>query len=82
MRQQAKKQWTPCFFNLYGIAKQFGESYATRFVRMLTKFKLRDEERGIIDLPSSINYQSQSIREVMLQPWVDSHHRQYWMLHI
>jgi hypothetical protein len=30
-------------FYLYGIANQFGESYMTRFFRMLTKFKLCDE---------------------------------------
>jgi hypothetical protein len=30
------------------IAKQFGESYATRFVRMLKKSKLHDEEKGLL----------------------------------
>jgi hypothetical protein len=38
-------------FYLYVISKQFDESYATPIVRMPIRFKLRDEERGIIDLP-------------------------------
>jgi hypothetical protein len=42
------------FSYLTDIARQFGESYETRFVRMLTKFKLRDEEKGTIDLPNKI----------------------------
>jgi hypothetical protein len=41
-------------FYLQGIAKVHGEWYATRFFQMLTKFKLRDEEKGIIDLPLSL----------------------------
>jgi hypothetical protein len=44
----------PVLFYFHGITKQFGESYATQFVRMLIKFKPRDEDKGIIDLPSSI----------------------------
>jgi hypothetical protein len=33
-------------WSLWGIAAQYGESYATHFVRMMTKFKLRDKEKG------------------------------------
>jgi hypothetical protein len=43
---------------LTNIAKQFCESYETRFVRMLTKFNLRYEENGIIDFPNSITKRS------------------------
>jgi hypothetical protein len=42
---------------LSDIAKQYGECYAMRFVRMIMKFRLRDEEE-MIDLPSNITKQS------------------------
>jgi hypothetical protein len=35
-----------------------GESYATRIVRVLTKYELHDEENGAVDLPSSFTKRS------------------------
>jgi hypothetical protein len=35
------------------VAKSYGESYATRFVREITGLSLRNEEEGLIELPSS-----------------------------
>jgi hypothetical protein len=46
-----------------------GESYATRFMRMLTKFKLRDEEKGIIDLPNSITKRNIFEKWCFLRGW-------------
>jgi hypothetical protein len=40
------------------IFNQFDESYAMHFTRMLTNFKLHDEECGSIDLTSSITKHS------------------------
>jgi hypothetical protein len=57
-------------FYLYGIDKQFGESYVTRFVRMITKLKLRDEVCGIIDLPSSITNHSLFEKWCFSRGWI------------
>jgi hypothetical protein len=57
-------------FYLYGIAKQFGESYAMRFVSTLTKFKIRDEERDIIDLPSCITKHSLFEKWCFSRGWI------------
>ena len=38
---------------LYDIAKREGESYATRYVRLLTGIAVRDSEKGHTELPSS-----------------------------
>jgi hypothetical protein len=54
---------------LTDIAKQFVESYATRCVRMLTKFKLREGEKGIIDLPNSITKRNLFEKWCFLRGW-------------
>jgi hypothetical protein len=54
---------------LTDIAKQFGESYATQFVQMLTKCKLRDEEKGIIDFPNSITKRNLFEKWCFLRGW-------------
>ena len=38
---------------LYDIAQREGESYATRYVRLLTGIAVRDSEKGATELPSS-----------------------------
>ena len=38
---------------LYNLAKEEGEPYATRYVRMLTGVGIREEEKGHVQLPSS-----------------------------
>jgi len=40
---------------LYNLAKQEGESYATRYVRFLTGTGVRDSEKGYVQLPSSFS---------------------------
>jgi hypothetical protein len=35
-----------------------GECYATRLIRHLTKYELRDEEKDAVDLPSNFTYRS------------------------
>ena len=40
------------------VAKSYGESYATRFVREITGLSLRNEEEGLIELPSSYTKRS------------------------
>jgi hypothetical protein len=52
------------------MADQFGEIYAMRFVRMLTKFNLCDEERGIIDLPSCITNHSLFKKWCFSRRWI------------
>jgi hypothetical protein len=66
----ASQETAGVLFYLYDIAKQFGESYSTRFVRMLTKSKLRDEERGIIDLSSSITEHSLFEKWCFSRGWI------------
>ena len=38
---------------LYQLGKEEGETYATRFIRFLTGWSIRDNDRGNIQLPSS-----------------------------
>jgi hypothetical protein len=54
---------------LKDFSKQYGESYATLFVRMFKKFKLHYEEKGVVDLPSSIKKQNLFEKSCFLHGW-------------
>ena len=48
----ASKQTQDVIDYLYEIGRDEGESYATRFIRFLTRIEIRDEEKGFVQLPS------------------------------
>jgi hypothetical protein len=52
-----------------GVGVEYGESYATRFVRERTSVGLRNEEEGCVDLPSYFSKRKLYERYVFVFPY-------------